>query len=125
MYSYYLVNLRNKVFLIKFYLKHFSNLSGKIKKCLTLNQNRNSFQATILFISTFVCKNFFPFHGNFMCYFFLEIYKKFPQSKILCIYSDACFFVIDLTKIIYYSLLNFKVQLSFNFLDNLLAVFAS
>ena len=48
--------------------RNFSNPSVKIKKIVTLYQNQNSFEPTILFVSMFVCKNFFPFRGNFMCY---------------------------------------------------------
>ena len=45
--------------------RNFSNPSVKIKKIVTLYQNQNSFEPTILFVSMFVCKNFFPFRGNF------------------------------------------------------------
>ena len=38
-----MTNLRNKALEIKFYLRHFSNPNVKIKKILTLNQNRGTF----------------------------------------------------------------------------------
>ena len=51
----------------------------KIKRFLTLNQNHNLVWPTLLFISMFVCKNFFHFHGNFSMVwkFFVRAYSEY------------------------------------------------
>ena len=60
------MKFKNKVFINQILLNTLFKHKLKNKRFLTLNQNYNSVQPTILFISMFVCKNFFTFRGKFL-----------------------------------------------------------
>ena len=84
--------------------RNFSNPSVKIKKIVTLYQNQNSFEPTILFVSMFVCKNFFPFRGNFSTgwkfFYGVEIFLRGGNFMCYDVFRTSASYQVELTYVL-------------------------